>query len=138
MVEVPSPSNLEILFSEWLDAMRRGDLARMAAVLAPDAVHQGIRSESRCESAEQILESVRPRVGNPPPLDALELVAAGDHVVMSVRGPAIGAPAGRDDDERRDQASIVFTLRDGKITRMHDFVHRRDALASAGASPAWE
>jgi ketosteroid isomerase-like protein len=138
MSEVRSPSNLEIVFSEWLDAMRRGDLARMAAVLAPDAVHHCIWSEWRCESAEQILESVRPRVGNPPQVDALELLAAGDHVVMSVRGPAIGAPAGRDEDERRDHASIVFTLRDGKITRMHDFVHRRDALESAGASPAWE
>lgn len=139
MSETRSPSNLEIVFSEWLDAMRRGDLARMAGVLAPDAVHQGIHTEWRCESADQILESVRPSVGNAPLVDALELVAAGDHVVMSVRGPAIGAPAGRDDDdERRDQASIVFTLRNGKITRMHDFVHRRDALASAGASTAWE
>jgi hypothetical protein len=133
-----SPSNLEIVFAEWLDAMRRGDLERMAGALDPNAVHQGIRPEWRCESREQILESVGPRVGNPPQVDALELVAAGDHVVMSVKGPGIGPPVRDNDDESHDQASIVFTLRDGKITRMQDFLHRHDALQAAGALPAWE
>jgi ketosteroid isomerase-like protein len=133
-----SPSNLEIVFAEWLDAMRRGDLARMARALAPHAVHEGIRPEWRCDSREQILENVRPRVGNPPQVDALELVAAGDHVIMSVRGPGIGPPVHDNEDKSRDQATIVFTLQDGKITRMQDFLHRHDALEAAGALPEWE
>jgi ketosteroid isomerase-like protein len=138
MTDQRSPSNLEIVFSEWLDAMRRGDLARMAGVLAPDAVHHGVRPELRCESREQILAVVRPRVGNPPQVDVLELVAAGDHVVMSVKGPGIGPPVHGSEDTHHNQASIVFTLDAGKITRMQDFLRRRDALEAAGALPAWE
>jgi ketosteroid isomerase-like protein len=132
-----SPSNLEIVFSEWLDAMRRGDLARMAGALSPQAVHQGIRPEWRCEGREQILENVRRRVENPPEVDALELVAAGDHVVMSVRGPGIGARAHDEERDSRDQAIIKFTLHDGKITHMQDFLDRQEALESAGARPGW-
>jgi hypothetical protein len=138
VIDQRSPSNLEIVFAELLDAMRRGDLARMARALAPHAVHQGIRPEWRCESREQILENVGPRVGNPPHVDALELVAAGDYVVMSVKGPAIGHPVHDNEGESHDQATVVFTLHDGKITRMQDFLHRHDALEAAGALPDWE
>ena len=56
------------------------------------------------------------RVGRMPPVEALELIAAGDHVVMSVRGVAIG--------QARGHTTIVYTLKDGKIVRMHDYLHR--------------
>ena len=39
----------------------------------------------------------------------------------------------------RGQASIVFTLRDGMITQMQDYLTRAEALAAAGANPAvWD
>jgi len=38
-------SNIEIIFADWLDAMRRGDLETMAGRLAPDVVHQGVKPE---------------------------------------------------------------------------------------------
>ena len=132
-------SNIEIIFADWLDAMRRGDLETMASRLAPDVVHQGVKPEWICRNRQEVIDMVRQRVGRVPPVDAIELVAAGDHVVMSVRGVGIGPPVDGDEDEARGQATIVFTLVDGKIVRMHDYLHRAEALEAAGAMPvAWE
>jgi ketosteroid isomerase-like protein len=128
-------SNLEIVFTDWLDAMRCGDIARMEAVLAPDVEHIGIVPEWRCGNREQVLENVRNRGGRVPPVEALELVGAGDHVVMSIRAAGIGPSP---DGTERGQSCIVFTLRDGVIVHMQDYVHRVDALAAAGASGAWD
>jgi ketosteroid isomerase-like protein len=130
-------TNIEIIFADWLDAMRRGDLDTMAARLAPDIVHQGIKPEWICRNRQEVIEMVSERVGRVPPVEALELIAAGDHVVMSVRGVGIGPPTD-DSGETHGQATIVFTLRDGKIVRMHDYLHRADALEAAAASVAWD
>jgi len=130
-------SNIEIIFADWLDAMRRGDLDLMEATLAPDAEHRGILPGWICPDRAAILENVRPRAGNLPPVDALELIAAGDHVVMSVKSPGVGPPV--DGGEGlRGQATIVFTLRDGKITRMQDHLHRQGALDSVAAAVEWD
>jgi ketosteroid isomerase-like protein len=129
-------SNIEIVFADWLDAMRRGDLDTMAARLAPDVVHRGIRDDQICSNRREVLETAGRRAGRLPPVEALELVAAGDDVVLSVRGPGVGAPL--DGGEPRGQATIVFTLRAGRIVRMQDYLHRADALAAAGAESRWE
>ena len=132
-------SNIEIIFADWLDAMRRGDLETMASRLAPDVVHQGVKPEWICQNRQEVIDMVAQRVGRVPPVEAIELVAAGDHVVMSVRGVGIGPPVDGDEDEARGQAAIVYTLVDGKIVRMHDYLHRAEALEAAGAVPvAWE
>ena len=132
-------SNIEIIFADWLDAMRRGDLETMASRLAPDVIHQGVKPEWICRNREEVIDMVGQRVGRVPPVEAIELVAAGDHVVMSVRGSGIGPPVDGDEDEARGQATIVYTLVEGKIVRMHDYIHRAEALEAAGAVPvAWE
>ena len=132
-------SNIEIIFADWLDAMRRGDLETMASRLAPDVVHQGVRPEWVCHNRQEVIDMVGQRVGRVPPVETIELVAAGDHVVMSVRGAGIGPPVDGDEDEARGQATIVYTLIDGKIVRMHDYLHRAEALQAAGAVPvAWD
>ena len=51
-------SNIEIIFADWLDAMRRGDLETMAGRLAPDVVHQGVRPELICRNREQVIDMV--------------------------------------------------------------------------------
>jgi ketosteroid isomerase-like protein len=131
-------SNLEIIFADWLDAMRRGDLQTMADRLAPDAVHQGVKPDWICRNREEVLRSVESRVGNTPPVDAIELIASGDHVVMSVKAPGVGIPAEGSPNGFRGEACIVFTLRAGKIVRMDDYLHRADALAAVGASVVWD
>ncbi|HEU0194465.1 MAG TPA: nuclear transport factor 2 family protein [Gaiellales bacterium] len=137
MTERVPQSNIEIVFSDWLDAMRRGDVETMAHRLAPDVVHEGIRPGMRCTSREQVLSMVRRRSEQLPTPEAIELVAAGDHVVMSVRGSGIGVPADEQSDEPRGEATVVFTLEAGMIVHMQDYLHRTDALEAVGAPAPW-
>jgi hypothetical protein len=130
-------SNIEIVFDGWLDARRRGDVEAMAARLAPDVVHQGIRPELICRNRDEVLARVRGGRGRLPVPEAIELVAAGDHVVMSVRGPGIGVPADEASDEPRGEATVVFTLQRGKIVHMQDYLRRSDALEAVGAGTPW-
>jgi ketosteroid isomerase-like protein len=58
------------------------------------------------------------------------VIGSGDRVVVCVRAPDIGMPAGED---FQGQAFVVFTLRDGKITEIHDYLSRREALDAADA-----
>src|SRR3954453_514310 len=102
--------------------MRRGDIDRMTDALTSDAAHRGIRSEWICRDRSEIIAMVSGRSGeNPPHVDVLELISAGDHVVMSARGPGIGTPVDLDSDEMRDEAHIVITLKDGKIVSLRDY-----------------
>ncbi len=132
-------SNVEIVFAEWLDAMRRGDIERMTDALTPDAVHRGIRPEWMCHDRAEIIDMVSGRTGeNLPQVDALELIGAGDHVVMSARGPGIGPPVGLDSEEMRDEAHIVITLSEGKIVGFQDYESRAAALLAVEADGRWE
>lgn len=126
------PGNLEIIFTDWVDALRRGDLEALEARLAPDIVHQGIRAELVCSGRDAVLARLRRRAAHPPEVTAVELVEFGDQVVLSLRAPGIGVPL-EDGREPRGQATIVFTLRDGLITRMQDYLDRGSALASVAA-----
>lgn len=135
MIQVAT--NLEIIFTDWLDAMRRDDIDAMSARLAPDVVHQGIHQDLICRNRDEVLHNLRRRAGRVPPVEALELVASGDHVVMSVRAPGVGVPVD-ESGEPRGQAVIVFTLRDGVIVRIDDYERRDDALAAARARVAWD
>jgi ketosteroid isomerase-like protein len=125
-------SNLEIIFSDYLDAIRRGDMDTIAARLAPEVTHRGVRADLVCPDRESVLAALRARSRQLPDVEALELIASGDQVVMSMRAAGIGVPI-NDDDAPRGQASIVFTLRDGLITAMQDYTSRSEALAAAGA-----
>jgi len=78
------------------------------------------------------------RIGRVPPVDAIELIAAGDHVVMSVRGVGIGPPVDEDENEALGHVTVVYTIVDGKIVRMHDYLHRAQALEAVGATVAWD
>jgi ketosteroid isomerase-like protein len=131
-------SNIEIIFTDYLDALRRGDIDTVAARLAPEVTHRGVRADLICPDRESVLASMRSRSRQLPDVEALELIAAGDRVVMSMRAASIGVPV-RDEDAPRGQASIVFTLRDGLITAMQDYTSRAEALAAAGAGVRqWE
>src|SRR6185312_10267536 len=69
-------SNIEIIWSDWLDA--------------------GVRPDMICPDRESVLANARNRSEELPDVGAIELVAAGDHVVLSVRAPSVGMPL--DDD----------------------------------------
>ena len=138
-------SNIEIIWSDWLDAMRRGDMDALASRLAPEVSHRGVRPDMICPDRESVLENARNRSEDLPDVGAIELVAAGDHVVLSVRAPSVGVPLD-DDAPMRGQASIVFTLRDGMITHWPAGIAERSsrsassfarATSSCSSSYAW-
>lgn len=131
-------SNIEIVFSDWLDALRRGDLEALAARLAPGVTHRGVRADLHCPDREAVIANAAGRSQELPDVEAIELVAAGDHVVLSVRAATVGMPLDpdADPDARRGLASIVFTLHDGLITAIQDYPSRADALRAAGAAEA--
>ena len=120
-------SNIEIIWSDWVDAIRRGDIDRLAARLTPTTTHQGIYPELICRNGVEVAENARRASGHLPQVDAVELTASGDHVVLGVRGPDV-CPTGEE-----GQAFVVFTLRDGKIVEIRDHPLRAEALAAAGA-----
>jgi hypothetical protein len=128
-------SNIEIIFADWLDAIRRDDDESMRARLAPGVVHQGVRPELICRTADEVVGVARRRRGLLPQVDALELVAAGEHVIMSVRGRDLGLID--ESGQPVSQAAVVFTLQNGLITKMQDYRRRSEALAAVGASDEW-
>jgi ketosteroid isomerase-like protein len=125
-------TNVEIIFADWLDAIRRGDIDRIARRLAPEVVHRGVRPDLICPDRDAVLANVSRTAANLPQVDAIELIAAGDRVLLSVRAEGIGQP-GREDEPPRGSASIVFTLRDGRIVDIQDYLGRDEALAAIGA-----
>ena len=128
-------SNIEIVFSDWLDALRRGDIEALAARLAPGVTHRGVRPDLICPDRDAVIENARARSRQLPDVEAIELVAAGDQVVLSVRAATVGMPLEQDADPevRRGVAAIVFTFQDGLITAIQDHPSRAEALRAAGA-----
>jgi ketosteroid isomerase-like protein len=134
---VPTPdetSKLEIIFVDWVDALRRGDVDRMAERLAPEVVHRGIRADLICPDRAAVIARLRRRAAHHPEVTAIELVEAGDDVILSVRGPNVGVPADAASDEPRGHATLVFTFRAGYIVQIQDYLTREAALAAAGAA----
>jgi ketosteroid isomerase-like protein len=123
-------SNLEIIWSDWLDAIRRGDFERLASRVTPSTTHLGVRPDLVCANGDEVIQNARWSSENLPTVEAIELIGSGDHVVLCVRAPDIGMPAG---EEFQGQAFVVFTLQDGKITEIQDYLSRREALEAAGA-----
>ena len=104
----------------------------------PSVTHRGVRADLHCPDREAVIANAAARSRQLPDVEAIELVAAGDQVVLSVRAATVGMPLERDadPDARRGLASIVFTLRDGLITAIQDYPSRADALRAAGAAEA--
>jgi hypothetical protein len=69
----------------------------------------------------------------PPDVTAVELIEVGEHVVLSVRASGVGVPEDPEATDGRGQATIVFTLDDGQIVHMQDYLTREAALAAVDA-----
>ena len=123
---------MQVVFA-LVDARRRRDIDAVTELLDPDVVHQGVTEELVCHSREQVLHNVRRSFARADDgVDHLELVSAGDSVVLGVSGPqfrdapwvALGA-----------QLFIVHTVREGHVVLMRDFVSRAEAFRAAGVDP---
>jgi ketosteroid isomerase-like protein len=123
-----SPTNLEIVLGYWLDALRRGDFEAITARLDPHVRWQGVRPELVCPNRDAVLDLL-PRLGLSD-VEAIELIGAGDKVVVGVRNAELQEIAGV---QFHGQVFNVITLRDGKIVQIEDYTRRGDALKAAGA-----
>jgi ketosteroid isomerase-like protein len=124
-------ANLEVVF-DHLYARRSRDLARLESQLDPDVVHQGVTSELVCNNRDEVLTNVRRSFAREDfGVDRLELIDAGDRVVVGLGGPRFREVPGA---ALNGQIHIVYTIRDGRIVRMDDYLTRSDAIAAAGTA----
>lgn len=124
--------NLEVVF-DHLYARRSHDLATIKSQLDPDAVHQGVLPELICRSRDEILENVRRSFARDDfGVDHLEMIDAGDRVVVGFAGPRFREVPWT---QLHGQLFMVFTVRDGRIVRIDDYLSRAEALVAAAAAP---
>jgi ketosteroid isomerase-like protein len=128
-------ANLELVF-DHLYARRSRDLARLESQLDPNVVHQGVLPELVCNDRDEVLANVQRGFARTDfGVDRLEMIDAGDRVVVGLAGPRFrevpGAPI-------NGQIYMVYTLREGRIVRMDDFLSRSEAMEAAGSAvPDW-
>ena len=123
--------NLEVVVA-WLDAMRRGDLSAVEALLAPDVVWRGLPPDAVCHDRIEVLNMLRADELHEGlrSIDALELVAGDGTVVLGVRSPELTKLS---DVSLEGQLFNVFGLRNSRIVSIQDYARRGDALAAADA-----
>jgi hypothetical protein len=128
-----SDANLEIVRTDWVEALRERDVDRAIARLAPEVSWQGVEPHLICRERAQVAHTLEGwRTRRPPRVDSLELTAVGEAVVLSVTGPDFR----RAGDVALDgEIHMVFRLDHGLITHVQDFRRREDALAAAQGPP---
>jgi ketosteroid isomerase-like protein len=129
----PVEANLELVL-DWIDALRRGDVDSIAERFHPDVVWEDVAGSVACQGRDQVLAWLRASPSRPHQVDALELVANRDHVVLGVHDPKRQELAGV---ELHGQLFTVFTVRDGQIVHLRDRAHRAEALSDAGLDHQW-
>jgi limonene-1,2-epoxide hydrolase len=122
-------ANLEIVF-DWMNAMRHRDIDVIGRLFDPAVVWVDVAGGVACNGRDQALAWLRSTPTELNEVDAVELLANDEHVVLGVRNHAREELAGVKLED--GQTFTVFTLRDGKIVRLRGHVHRVDALAKAG------
>lgn len=130
--EARAPPHIKTILADWLDALRRHDLATVERRMAPDIFWQGVREDFACANRDEAMEMLREQQREEHGVEALELIATEEKVVLGVRSSQLqetgGVPLG-------GQIFQVFTLRhhDGRIVRVDEYRRRSEALEAAGA-----
>lgn len=121
--------NLVLVFTAWLDALRRRDLATLSEHLAPDVVWQGVRPDLSCGDRDEVVANIAAQL-ELPSIEGLELIAAGDdQVVLGLVSLDLIEVA---DEPLPGQVWEVFTIRGGVIARIEEYKTRPEALQAAG------
>jgi ketosteroid isomerase-like protein len=109
------------------EAALSGDLDAIRELLDPDIKwHGGDPSAAgACHNREQALEFMRRARGRRRVGELVDVVDAGDKVVVIIRPPS-------EDGEAAALSANLTTFRDGKAIEMVHYPNREDALAAAG------
>jgi limonene-1,2-epoxide hydrolase len=127
-------ANLELVL-DWIDALRCSDIDSLADRFHPDVIWVDVAGSIACRGRDQVLAWLRASPASPHQVDALELVADQNRVVLGVRDQTREELAGV---ELHGQLFTVFTVDDGQIVQLRDYAHRADALADASLDdPRW-
>jgi hypothetical protein len=124
--------NIKTILADWLDALRRHDFATVGRRMDPEVFWQGVREDFVCTNREEAMEMLREQQREEHGVEALELIATEEKVVLRVRSTQLqeigGVPLG-------GQIFQIFTLRphDGRIVRVDEYRRRGEALEAAGA-----
>jgi hypothetical protein len=122
--------NIKVILADWLDALRRQDLDAIEHRMAPEVFWQGIREDFVCVDRDGAMSLLREQQREDYGVEALELVATEEKVVLGVRSTQLqevgGVPLG-------GQIFQVFTLHEGIIVRVDEYERRIDALDAADA-----
>jgi limonene-1,2-epoxide hydrolase len=129
----PIEANLELVL-DWINALRRSDIDSIAECFRPDVVWEDVAGSVACHGRDQVLAWLRASPSYPHQVDALELVADRDRVVLGVHDQTRQELAGV---ELHGQLFTVFTVRDGQIVHLRDHAHRSEALNDAGLECEW-
>ena len=121
-------TNIEFMIG-WLDALRRDDVDALTAMHAPDVTWQGLREEWRCDGAETVADTFAGERDARTEIAAIELIGADHHVILHAVGAGMTAV---DDFPLPDGIYNLFTIAEGKVTRIADFADRDAALGAAG------
>jgi ketosteroid isomerase-like protein len=118
-------SNVEMARRGY-QAVVRGDLDVIWSMLAPDVKwHGGDPSDpTACHSRGEVLEVMRQAFGRGGIGELIEIVDAGDKVVVIMRPPA-------QDGEPVELVANLTTFRDGKVVEMIHFPDPDEALLAA-------
>jgi limonene-1,2-epoxide hydrolase len=127
-------ANLELVL-DWIDALRRSDIDSLADRFHSDVTWEDVAGSIACRGRDQVLAWLRASPARPHRVDALELVANQEHVVLGIHDPTREQLAGV---ELHGQLFTVFTVDQGQLVRLRDHAHRADALTDAGLDdPGW-
>jgi ketosteroid isomerase-like protein len=120
------PSNVEIARRGY-EAALAGDLETVREFLAPEVRWHGGDPDApgACRNREQALRLMRQAFGGSGPGELVDVIGAGDKVVVII-GPI---PDGRGLGE---PSANLTTFRDGKAIEMVHFPDPEDALAAIG------
>lgn len=129
----PVEANLELAL-DWIEALRRSDVDSIAERFHPDVVWEDVAGSVACQGRDQVLAWLRASPSHPHQVDALELLANRDHVVLGVHDQSRQELAGV---ELHGQLFTVFTVRDGQIVYLRDHAQRGEALSDAGLEHDW-
>ncbi len=119
-----------LVHDTW-DALSRGDLAPLEAVLAPDARWRAVEDGPwNCESAGAILEVMRSNLANGLSGRIDEVLEVRERVVVAFRPDQHGPPAWPLDDGVR---YVVVSIVGEQVTELKGCANRGLALAYAAA-----
>ncbi len=90
--------NTKTILADWLDALRRHDLDTVERRMDPDVFWQGVREDFVCANRDEAMEMLREQQREEHGVEALELIATEERVVLGVRSTQLqeigGVPLG--------------------------------------------